>query len=94
MITSEGFTRASFCDEDRPIGTLCCLLADHLKDEHSVLCVKLIHMAINWPRTPVHLVALRPEFPDNPDFAFDRNYNLLNNGEFKGGFFRTVTMEV
>jgi len=50
--------------------------------------------AMQWPREDVELVALRPEFPGDPNQDYDAQYNEANFRDYSGGHFRQISMEV
>ncbi len=50
--------------------------------------------AMRWPRGDVELIALRPEFPGDPNQDYDAQYNEANFREYSGGHFRRITMRV
>ncbi len=47
-----------------------------------------------WPRGDIELIALRPEFPGDPNQDYDAQYNEANFRDYSGGHFRKIRMTV
>jgi len=95
MVAEPNFRLREIHPRDYPLACLAHQLTTHLPGkEWNFPILQAVTGAMQWPQTDVELVALRPEFPGDPNQDYDAQYNAANFRDYSGGHFRRISMKV